>query len=262
MSKVVLGLWIAALLFAGYWFGYYQEGANSSIALEMDGRIAISAPISMEYAVKNISMTKRKLAVKGSMRTRSASSELRLIIDMSKKEMYGVLDDRKVYTKVSFELADKSECEKAEAVSVAFGGSNRQPDSKTILGYRCHKFGSGKGGLGAAGEAWYTYEIRLGRDLVSMVNKLMRMEMEEGMAPGMAAGGKKHKQVSSFEYFPVPLLMNAQMGGLLRMKLEVKSIERGKIDQSIFEIPSGYEEMDPEKFTQEVSGQFQGGRSY
>jgi len=254
MSKVVLGLWIAALLFAGYWFGYYQEGANSSIALEMDGRIAIGPPVSMEYAVKNISMTKRKLAIKGAMRTRGGSANLRLIIDMSKKEMYAVFDEREVYAKSSFELVDKGECEKAEAVSFAQEGNDRQPDSKMILGYRCHKFGSGKGQLGAAGEAWFTYEIRFGRDLVSMINKLMRIKMEGGIAPGLAPGGEKRKQVSSFDYFPVPLLMKAQMGGFLRMKLEVKSITRGKIDQSIFEIPSGYKEVDTDELAREFGG--------
>ena len=69
-------------------------------------------------------------------------------------------------------------------------------------------------------------------------------------------------QVSSFDYFPIPLSMRMRFGGLLQMNLEVKSIKRGKIDRSVFEIPSGYKEVDPAELSDMFKGfgQPRGGR--
>jgi hypothetical protein len=241
MGKVVLVLWIAAIAFGGFWFGYYQEGANQSLTIEMEmqGNVPGSP---FQAGTWKLCVTGSKLALVGEGKGGGQFESGKIIVDMSKKEAVLVIDKQKVIVKVPFELVAKSDCKKAKEIKFAtISELKRQPDAKTIAGYRCHAFTAQEKGQGQ-GVLWLTYELSLGREQIGLINKILRID------PGAALGGTtmksagKRPQISSFDYFPVPLSMavRSRQGSF---SFKVTSIKRGKVDESLFEVPSGYHEV-------------------
>jgi hypothetical protein len=254
MGKIILAVWIAVILFAGFWFGYYQEGANRDITLETEGTFSASAPVSMNFQINRVYITGSKLAFDFDWKGRTG--KCRQIIDFSKNESYFLLLDRKQYTRSKFTLVPASECEPAKAISWTQDEDlERLPHTATFAEhYRCHAYkpaGSGSKSV----KLWFTYEIRLGRDHVSLVNKLMRMKAEQGMSFGglseMGGAGTTRKQVASFEYFPIPLCVEG-VTGPVNLSFKVKSISRDTIDRTVFAPPDDYKEIPAEQLAKEV----------
>jgi len=236
MGKIVALLWIGAILFGGFWFGYYEEGANRDITIEMDLKMASrGAPFRMSF--DKLYASGNKLAVDFDFKSRQFNSHGRMIFDMAKKKRIMMFDAVKAYDETSFDLVDKSECEPAETMFL-MGEEDleRLAGSKTIAGYRCHAFTAKEGGR-EVGKGWFTYQIRLGRSHVALVNKLIRMESDEPSFFGGDSSEKERKQYSGFDYFPLPLSARMPMDGG-QIAIEVKSISRDKIDKSVFEVPS------------------------
>jgi len=240
MGKVIAGLWVLALLFGGFWFGYYQEGANRDIIIEFEGQ-AKTAGMPSQLESGTIYITKSRIAMVAEGKDGDTSKQ---IIDMKEKKAWHVLDKQKFVVVIPLKLVDKSECEAPKAVIFTSDGKvEGLPDSKTIAGLRCHAFKVGQRGEGGA--VWVTYEFPLGREHARLVNNVLRAEAEAG--PGLVGvlrmlGGKR-PQVSGFQYFPLPFQANVR-SRKGTIDFEVKSIKHGKVEESVFEIPSGYKEMD------------------
>lgn len=250
MGKVIAGLWIVALLFGGFWFGYYQEGANRDIIIkfEMEGK---ASGMPMELESGTIYITRSRIAIVGKGKGGETS---KLVIDMKEKKVRLVSDKDKVVMTMPIKVVDKSECEPPKAV--LFTGKDkteRLADAKTIAGLRCHAFKSGEGRQAAV--LWLTYELPLGRDHVNLINKVLRIELALGGEAGGPSGrsGGKRPQVSGFQYFPLPLRadVRSRQG---RFHFEVTSIKHGKVDEDVFEIPSGYNELDLQELFKGLGG--------
>jgi hypothetical protein len=256
MGKIILGVWVVVILFAGFWFGYYQEGANRDLTLETEGTFSVSAPISMNIEINRVYVTSNKLAFDFDWKGRFG--KCRQIIDFSKNESYLVLLDRKQYAPSKFTLVPASQCEPAKRISWTQDEAlERLPHAATFAKhYRCHAFKPADSGSKSV-KLWFTYEIRLGRDHVSLINKLMRMKGEEGVSFGglstIGGGDKTRKQVASFEYFPIPLRVEG-VTGPVSLSFEVKSISRDKIDRSVFVPPSDCKEISQEALAKELLG--------
>jgi hypothetical protein len=252
MGKIVAILWVLVILFGAFWLVYYQEGANRDITIEMDGRMTMRG-MPIQFNMDKLYASGGKLALDFELKSGRFNSRGKLICDTDKKEQIMVFDAIKAYTKTSFELVDKTECEPAKTMLLMEDEeSKRLPDSKTIAGYRCHAFGSTKKSR-ETGTAWFTYELRLGRSHVSLVNKLIRIKSEEGFFFGWGSSEKKREQCSGFDYFPFPLSARFRMNGA-QLAVEVKSISRVKIDKSVFAVPSGYKEISSQEMQKRMSG--------
>jgi len=254
MGKIVAILWIGAILFGGFWFGYYQEGANSDITIDMDTKLSMRGQ-PFQFKFDKLYASGGKLAVHFDLRSRQFSSEGMLIYDTTAKEQIVVFDAAKIYMRTPFDLVDKSDCKPAETMLLMEDeDAERLPDSKVIAGYRCHAFGA-KQGSSETMKAWFTYELRLGRSHVSLVNKLLRMKSEGGKAMlfGEDSSNEKPNQCSGFDYFPFPLSARFAAEGA-QISVEVKSISRDKIDKSVFEVPDSYKEVPPDEMPARMSG--------
>jgi len=252
MGKIVLILWIAAIAFGGFWLVYYQEGANRDITIEFEGKGRVPGiPFSLDSGAVYITSTRFALVGKG-----PGQDTGKVIIDMKEKKFWMVIDKSRVVVTMALELVDTSECEPAKFAVGAGEDSERLPDSKAIAGFRCHAFKSEKGRETTV--AWYTYELPPGRDHVSLINKVARIKLADmPSGAGLVGGsGEKRPQVSSFEYFPIPLLLAARtrQGNV---RLEAKSIKYGTVDDDVFKTPSGYKEVDFGEFLKTLGG---GGR--
>jgi hypothetical protein len=257
MGKIVLILWIAAIAFGGYWLGYYQEGANKDITIEMDAKL-VPQGASVQIEIYALYASGNKLALDMGVRGRGVNTKGRVIYDIAKKEEIRLLDADKVYSTTPFELVDKSECEPAKAILLLEDEDvTRLPDSKTIAGYRCHAFGSAENAR-ETGKAWYTYEIGLGRSQIALVNKLLRMKENDGFLFGGGTSGKKRTQISHFDYFPIPLSAHVRAQGV-QLTIDVKSIARDKIAKSVFEVPSGYNKVSSQEMQKRTFGGLLGG---
>jgi hypothetical protein len=257
MGKIILILWIAAIAFGGYWLGYYQEGANKDITIEMDAKVVPQGSV-VQLEFYALYASGNKLALDMGIRGRGVNTRGRIIFDTAGKEATQLLDNEKIYAKAPFELVDKSECEPASAVLLLENKDvQRLADSKTIAGYRCHAFGSTEDARDK-GKAWYTYELRLGRTHIALVNKLLRMKGASGFVFGGGASGGKPAQVSHFDYFPIPLSAHVR-SNVGQLTIEVKSVTRNKIKKSIFEVPSGYQKVSPQEMQKRILGGLLGG---
>jgi hypothetical protein len=258
MGKVVLILWIAAILFGGFWFGYYQEGANKDITLEFKADEASPgrAPVTV---TGQICSTGSKVAavVKGKAGAQSLSGKV--IIDMSAKEIVACLDDERIFTKIPIELVDKDKCKSPTSKLFGENGSwKRHAETKIVQGLRCHAFTSD----GSSKElTYFTYELPLGRDQISLVNKILRIEFKDKdleKMPGPGSLGKKERpQFGSLDYFPVPLYSDENTPQS-RSRYEVTAIKRGAIDAKVFEVPDGYTEKKPPEFMRAVAAKIGG----
>jgi len=241
MGKIVAILWIGAILFGGFWFGYYQEGANRDITIEMDAKTSVrGAPFRIEF--DKLYASGGKLALDFGLKSRQFNSRGRIIFDTVKKKRILMFDAVKAYEETSFDLVDKSECEPAETrFLVTEEGTERLAGSKGIAGYRCHAFTAKEGGREVL-KGWFTYQLRLGRSHVALINKLMRMKSDE---PSFFVGEpseNERKHYSGFDYFPLPLSARMPTAGG-QMTIEVKSISRDKIDKDVFDAPSDYDKV-------------------
>jgi hypothetical protein len=254
MGKVVAILWIGAILFGGFWFGYYQEGANRDITVEVDGAVAPQG-VPVQIELRKLYASGNNAAMELAIKAGGRRVEGRVIYDMANNEEIVVCDAIKAYAKTSFDLVDKSECKRATSTPMADDeDAKRLPDSRTIAGYRCHAFAGLEEGR-EIGKAWYTYEIRLGRTHIALVNKLLRIDADSGFFIGHRTSKEKPEQVSGFDYFPVPLAARGRAGDG-RMSLDVKSVSRDKIDKDVFEVPGSYDKMELEElFKQMFIGQ-------
>jgi hypothetical protein len=257
MGKIIAILWIGAILFGGFWFGYYQEGANSDITIEMDVKMSVrGAPFRMDF--DKLYASGGKLALDFDFSSRQFNSRGRIIIDTVKKKQIIMFDAVRAYAETSFDLVDKSECEPAKTMFLmSEEDTERLPDSKTIAGYRCHAFTGKEGGREVA-RGWFTYQIRLGRSHVALVNKLIRMKSDEASLFEGASSEEKRQQYSGFDYFPFPLSARLRMEEG-QLAIEVKSISRDKIEKSVFEVPSGYEEIGSEEMQKRMIRGMSGG---
>jgi hypothetical protein len=257
MGKIVLILWIAAIAFGGYWLGYYQEGANKDITIEMDAKLVPQgSPVQLEFTA--LYASSNKLALDMGIRGRGVNTGGRIIFDVAGKKVIQTLDNEKIYAEAPFELVDKSECEPASALLLLESKDvQRLPDSKTIAGYRCHAFGSSEDARNKS-KAWYTYELPLGRTHVALLNKLLRMKGEGGSVLGGGASSGKRPQVSHFDYFPIPLSAQGHSNAG-QLTIEVKSITREKIAKSVFEVPSGYKKVGWPEMQKRMLGSLLGG---
>lgn len=258
MGKVVIILWIAAALFAGFWFGYYQEGANEDLTLEFKADAA--SPGSSRITVTGqVCSTGSKVAavIKGTAGTQSLSGKV--IIDMSAKEIIACLDDEKIFTKIPMELVGKDKCK--SPTSKLFGEKGdwkRHADAKTIQGLRCHAFSSD----GSSKDlAYFTYELPLGRDHLSLVNSILRIELKDEAVKNMPGpgglGDKERPQFSSLDYFPIPLYSDENTPQS-KSRYEVTAVKRGKIDAEVFKVPDGYTEKKPPEFMMALAAKIGG----
>ena len=242
MGKVVLILWIAAALFAGFWFGYYQEGANEDLTLELKlgppgggGEGASTGPlfISGDKAAADI----RKKVGRNEV-------SLKALVNMKDKEILLFLDPDKISTKISFDLVGSDECKGASRTLVEFLSDEgetiqRLADSRTVAGYRCHAFAPKGNG---EGKMYFTYELPLGRAHQSLINRMLRIKSTTDKST------EKRKQIGSLDYFPVPLRIEGRVPGVMNLTMEVTKVTRGKIKAEVFKIPDGYTEKKPEEF--------------
>ncbi len=245
MGKVVLIAWIGVILFAGFWFGYHEEGANSGITLEGNGRLITRGQNAAQLDFSTIYIAKGKIAVKCDWKGRGAPGPGRMVIDISNKKILFVFDKTKEAASLEFDFVGADECKDSAPILVGdLYGRTRLPDGRTIAERRCRGFGTGDRQVKL--DMWFASDLRLGRDLRGTINKMLRIKPKGELGTQLDAAEIKRPQASSFDYFPIPLVAKVSSSGA-SFALKIKSVKRGKIDSSVFQVPDGYKEVPPEQ---------------
>jgi len=254
MGKIVAILWIGAILFAGFWFGYHQEGANQDITIEMEAK----GPglFSGKTYITNDSFAR--------VDERGGKKITAVIVDVKEGTMTLIDHQAKEYATVDIEFIDKSECTTSGVFTPAANKNvERLPDAKMIAGYRCHAFRI-KTPM-ATVVMWFSYELPVGRSKASLINKLGRIEIDPTKVAGALAKalmaaveeGDEYAQYSGFEYFPIPLGVEAGTSGRVS-RVEATKIIRGKIDRTDLEVPSDFKSVDPQRLIVRMARRLQG----
>ncbi|MBN1918985.1 MAG: hypothetical protein JW889_13845 [Verrucomicrobia bacterium] len=248
MGKVVLVLWIAVVLFAGFWFGYYQEGANRDITLEYVIKDTKGKQVPVDLSA-TVHISGDKLAVffevdatnfrGGGVQLKAKKMKGRIAFDFGKHEVFFFDDTHKKYKNVSLELVDTADCGTRPEFVLAGDSAKRTPGGREVLGFRCHAVSE----KGAPVESWYTYELAYGRDITRLFNKFQRVKL-----PGLSDDENKKRMIAtSPSYFPMPLSVASDKADSTR-SLDVVSIRRDTISKDVwkdaFDVPSGYDKDD------------------
>ena len=152
-----------------------------------------------------------------------------LIMDSKAKKMTILMPQQKMYMEmdmnmmkdISEKMKKNDKSEKAEKMN---GDFNKTGETKEINGYECEKWVYTDDG-GDKTEAWMTKELG---NFMGFSNPMMNDEASSWQ-----------KKIEGQGYFPM-LAIHYDDSGDVESSMEVKSVDKKSLDESMFEIPAGY----------------------
>ncbi len=152
-----------------------------------------------------------------------------LIMDSKAKKMTILMPQQKMYMEMDLNMMkDISEKmkknDKSEKADKMNGDFNKTGETKDINGYECEKWVYTDDG-GDKTEAWMTKELG---NFMGFSNPMMNDEASSWQ-----------KKIEGQGYFPM-LAIHYDDSGNVESSMEVKSVDKKSLDESMFEIPAGY----------------------
>jgi hypothetical protein len=280
MGKAVLVVFVGLIGFGGYWF-YWEDGGGN-------------APITIEYelnAAANLRMGMPSFNVKGDLGLCAMPDRLKISVDMKgqnmgplnmeilllldKKTAYTILPDDEIYSSETFDFVPMSETEKAsngdfdwhEFFNVEVDGKWMGEEDELYYA-RKHTLKETPQELGGLKlEIWFTDGTKLGRRYIKGLNKLLRIDSpdgSEGMPLAFGTEDMKRPQLTpkDLPYFPIPLKIvvafNDSRIGRLTFEAEAKKFSRKKCPKGTFQVPSDYDEVEPQELQRKLMEKFSG----
>jgi len=255
-DKITVGVVLLLIAFGAFWFFYYEGGANRPITIEGTVTVKVAGQATFDSAGKvGVYATPKKLAIDLS----EGDMDLDLILRLDKKLVYIVNHAKRSYAEMEFKYVDKGKIESAKESKFKWEDLFETKVDGKYIGedpekYYCRKLVMKN--FPGKYEMWLSRDLRIGRSYVNGLNKVLRID-PVNMPDIPAGGGGNRPQIRyrNMEYFPLPLKMDlAMVQGPQRIsfKWEATRVSRKSINNSEFEVPSGFSKIGLQDMQQQI----------